>query len=484
MAHAQGADALATPTHMPNLVVIFGPPASGKAAVGYELAARTGYRFFYNHLTADPVAALFGWRSERFRPMVDAVRDCLFREAASDPSISGVIFTFVWGFGVPEDHAIMERTASLFTRSGGRVVFVELQASLEARVEREGTPFRVGLKPIQRDVDGARARQVEFHARYRMNTDGALPLPYPHLILDTETTLQTRPPGESVASSASALIRVPSRYDRDSPASGSCGLRLGVREWESSAARKAREPRSGSAVGGAGLIRAVFFDLDGTLYDRDALVSGLFSAQYDVFRPELRGVSKGQFVQRLLELDAHGYGRKEAVYRQVADEWGLSQGSADRLLQHFWSEYDGNLKVDPVAVTGRAPDDTRTTLEALRRRGKALAVITNGGTVRQLRKMELLGLVPFFDAVLISESEGVRKPQPEIFRRALDRCGVEAHETLFVGDHPEADVAGAQAAGLIPVWKFVPYWRLTTEHVRTVHRLTEILPLCSGEADA
>jgi len=60
-------------------------------------------------------------------------------------------------------------------------------ASLEARVAREGTPFRIDLKPALRDVAAARARQREMQGKYVMNTDGQLPLPYPHLILDTET---------------------------------------------------------------------------------------------------------------------------------------------------------------------------------------------------------------------------------------------------------------------------------------------------------
>ena len=81
---------------MPNLVVLFGPPASGKAAVGHELARLAGYRFFHNHLTVDPVAALFGWENERFPRTLERVRDVLFEEVASDDSIAGVVFTFVW----------------------------------------------------------------------------------------------------------------------------------------------------------------------------------------------------------------------------------------------------------------------------------------------------------------------------------------------------------------------------------------------------
>jgi hypothetical protein len=171
---------------MPNFVVLFGPPASGKAAIGHELAALTGYRFFHNHLTADPAAALFGWGTERFSAMVDATRDLLFREAARDSTIPGIIFTFVWGLDLEGDTALMQKTASLFKATGGKVFFVELLAALETRISREGTPFRLQLKPSQRNVEAARARQIEIDAKYRMNTGGTLPLAYPHLVLDTE----------------------------------------------------------------------------------------------------------------------------------------------------------------------------------------------------------------------------------------------------------------------------------------------------------
>ena len=151
------------------------------------LAERLGWRFFHNHLTADPVAALFGWGTPRFGALVDRVRDLLLREAAADPDIPGVVFTFVWGLDLPAHADFVERTALLFEECGGRVFLVELQASLQARIDREGTPFRVRLKPNQGDVAGARARQVESDRLHRMNTDGKLSISRPHLVIDTET---------------------------------------------------------------------------------------------------------------------------------------------------------------------------------------------------------------------------------------------------------------------------------------------------------
>ncbi len=54
------------------------------------------------------------------------------------------------------------------------------------------------------------------------------------------------------------------------------------------------------------MTRAVFFDLDGTLFDRDAAVRSLTETQYVAFERELGGVLREVFVSRLLELDAHG----------------------------------------------------------------------------------------------------------------------------------------------------------------------------------
>jgi putative hydrolase of the HAD superfamily len=81
-----------------------------------------------------------------------------------------------------------------------------------------------------------------------------------------------------------------------------------------------------------------------------------------------------------------------------------------------------------------------------------------------------------FRHYLISEQEGIDKPDPRIFRRALERCGVSACESMFVGDHPEIDIQGAKSAKLVPVWKAMPYWHQPKD-VLTIYELSELLPL-------
>jgi putative hydrolase of the HAD superfamily len=212
--------------------------------------------------------------------------------------------------------------------------------------------------------------------------------------------------------------------------------------------------------------RAVLFDLDGTLFDRDVAVRILSESQYVAFERELTGVSREPFVSRLLELDAHGFGDKEMVYKRLALEFDLPQGLAPKLVEDFWGRYHRFCRPFPDAIK---------TLEQLRARGKTVGLITNGRQVIQNGTIDALRIRPLLDTILISEVEGVRKPDRAMFERAAARLGVAPAECCHVGDHPEVDVAGAIGAGMNAVWKRVPYWSQPSTAVPAVDTLSEVL---------
>ena len=163
-----------------------GATCFGKSGRGHELAKITGFRLFHNHMTAEPVAALFGWGTELFGETLAEVRLSMFAKALGQTDGSTIIFTFVWCFDDPSDGHFIARLVDLAKSRGGHVYFVELVASLQARVSREGTTLRLSLKPSKHDVEFARSLHMESYGKYQMNSKGNFPYPSRHLVIDTE----------------------------------------------------------------------------------------------------------------------------------------------------------------------------------------------------------------------------------------------------------------------------------------------------------
>ena len=80
--------------------------------------------------------------------------------------------------------------------------------------------------------------------------------------------------------------------------------------------------------------------------------------------------------------------------------------------------------VDGYGAYCRPPADLFPTLERLRGVGLRLGVVTNGEVPIQAHTLAGLGLTQAFDTIVISENEGIHKPDPEIFRRAISRLDV------------------------------------------------------------
>ena len=93
------------------------------------------------------------------------------------------------------------------------------------------------------------------------------------------------------------------------------------------------------------------------------------------------------------------------------------------------------------------PAEVPDALDRLRQSGRRLVVVSNAnGTLRA--HFARLGLAERFDVLVDSCDEGVEKPDPRIFRLALERSGARAETTLHAGDFYHVDVVGARAAGL------------------------------------
>jgi HAD superfamily hydrolase (TIGR01549 family) len=129
-------------------------------------------------------------------------------------------------------------------------------------------------------------------------------------------------------------------------------------------------------------------------------------------------------------------------FNLVLDHAGIPRSEAtDRALEELHAYHAAHNLWELV------PEDVAPALERLRAAVPRMVVVSNAnGRLRVL--MERLGLDLFFDVMLDSHEEGVEKPDPRLFQRALQRSGGRAETTLHVGDLYHVDVRGARAAGL------------------------------------
>lgn len=119
-----------------NLIVLYGPPGVGKLTVAKELAKLTDYKVFHNHLTIEPLAALFEWGSKPYNRLVHKLRFELL-EAAARAKVKGVIFTFV--YAAEADDVELHQLVHLMKRNKSETFFVQLtcnQQELEKRITK------------------------------------------------------------------------------------------------------------------------------------------------------------------------------------------------------------------------------------------------------------------------------------------------------------------------------------------------------------
>jgi len=153
------------------LIVIFGPPAVGKMSVGHQLAKLTGLKLFHNHMTIELVLNFFRWEDPPFWKLANEFRRRIFEEVAAC-NLPGMIFTYVWALNEPRDKDYVDKICEIFRARGAEIYFVELEATLDARLHRNKGEFRLEHKPSKRDIAESERKMMEHIQKYRFNSAG------------------------------------------------------------------------------------------------------------------------------------------------------------------------------------------------------------------------------------------------------------------------------------------------------------------------
>ena len=197
------------------------------------------------------------------------------------------------------------------------------------------------------------------------------------------------------------------------------------------------------------MIKAAIFDLDGTLLNRDASVNIFVEKQYDRFHKWLNHIPKIGYIDRFIELDNRGYVWKDKVYQQLVNEFDIEGLTWEILLEDYINQFKNCCVPFPHLIS---------MLENLKKRNILLGIITNGKGQFQMDNIQALGIEHYFKVILISEWMGMKKPDPRIFKKALEEINISPYESIFIGDHPENDVKASQNIGMLGIWKKDDQW--------------------------
>jgi putative hydrolase of the HAD superfamily len=206
------------------------------------------------------------------------------------------------------------------------------------------------------------------------------------------------------------------------------------------------------------LIRAVLFDLDDTLFDHRHASRQALEAVREC-HPTVASVDASDLDRRHAEI-------LETLHlRVLAKEMMLDDARLERFRRLFECVGVSSAELEDGSLARRAAVAYRTRymqswrevrgatalLLALRPQVR-IGIVSNNLAREQHDKLRFCGFDRHLDAILISEEAGVAKPDPAIFRQALERLSAGAEETVMIGDAWATDIAGARAAGVRAIW--------------------------------
>jgi len=223
-------------------------------------------------------------------------------------------------------------------------------------------------------------------------------------------------------------------------------------------------------------VRAILFDVGGTLLSEDG---------YDL-EAGVRAALRAPGVERAALHPKRWARELEAWVRGVVGRGHAELSLAGWVRARLRPGAEGDVDLDALedrlwlaGVRMSAAPGTREVLERASARGLLLAAVSN--TIFSARRMRLAleeaGLAKPLRFVLSSSDVGCAKPDPEIFRIALERLGTRAADTLFVGDSWENDVVGASEAGMEAVWISALAWEGADRAHRRIAAIAELSSL-------
>lgn len=215
------------------------------------------------------------------------------------------------------------------------------------------------------------------------------------------------------------------------------------------------------------MIKAVIFDFDGTLSNRQANAYYLFKDYFKPFFKDMDDMEYEAVLQDLLTMDCNGtINVKFRMAPFIAKYNDYFKEEDFEAFNKFYYDYMWKYAV--------LKPDTLDVLKKLKGQYK-LAVLSNGQSKSQHDKISHCEMDEYFDEIVVSGDIGINKPKKEIFEIMADRLGCKCEECVFIGDVFSSDIIGAIKANMIPVWIVGDYERPTSYKGIRITKLPELI---------
>jgi putative hydrolase of the HAD superfamily len=220
-------------------------------------------------------------------------------------------------------------------------------------------------------------------------------------------------------------------------------------------------------------IKHIYFDLDHTLWDFDRNSALTFET---IFKEEKLEISLPNFLETYVPINDNYWKlyRENQISKEALRTGRLndcfkcmSLDVPEQVISNLSNNYIKYLPTHNYLL-----DNTLEILEYLNEKYR-LHIITNGFEEVQHTKLTNSGISTFFQTVTTSEEAGVKKPETEIFLKAMKKAGALPEHSVMIGDNYEADIMGAHRAGMQSIF-FDYYSKQETIQSTGIQKLNEL----------
>ncbi len=199
------------------------------------------------------------------------------------------------------------------------------------------------------------------------------------------------------------------------------------------------------------MIKAVILDLDDTLYDYErchfnALVSvfSYIKKVYEIEILDLHEVYKKVSFDLKSELKNTASSHNRTIYfKSLLNHFSIPLINLFKIVEIYWKRYYETMTLN---------QGVSEFLQLLTQNQIKIYILTDFTLTEQIKKLEVLNILPFIQDVISSEEVGIEKPSRSMFLHCLDIIGLKKHEVVMIGDNKIKDINGAINVGLFSFW--------------------------------